>query len=338
MVSKLFEGLQRPTLAVKLDTTPIDSFLERLLAAVKATDEEMKLLRDDNQKLNAEVASLRAQVRASDIGDLREQTDELKARVKSLEEKLKAAEGKIATKAEQAEIVDIRERAETAAEAASSMQTEFTSFQIENTKWTKGVDGRLNGLQSSLNDQISMLSEQKANKVDMVDLKQKVDAIVKTGDKVRGDMDALQRLVNEFVSSVDAKIAHKVDLEQLNDKMGRLETDDLLNQITNQLTEKLRKTGKEMQELREDLDVILTMIMQDANVGAGMLKCLSCERPVALHRPGPPPGSGREPVITQGTDKMMYRANKDDVQYSPRWASSSPAKNTGVCVCVCECV
>jgi hypothetical protein len=27
-----------------------------------------------------------------------------------------------------------------------------------------------------------------------------------------------------------------------------------------------------MQELREDLDVILTMIMQDANVGAGMLK------------------------------------------------------------------
>jgi hypothetical protein len=34
------------------------------------------------------------------------------------------------------------------------------------------------------------------------------------------------------------------------------------------------------QELREDLDVILTMLMQDAGVGAGMLKCLSCERPV----------------------------------------------------------
>ena len=29
--------------------------------------------------------------------------------------------------------------------------------------------------------------------------------------------------------------------------MGRLETDDLLNQITNQLTEKLRRAGKEMQ-------------------------------------------------------------------------------------------
>ena len=86
----------------------------------------------------------------------------------------------------------------------------------------------------------------------------------------------------ETHTGIDAKIVHKADVEQLNDKMGRLETDDLLNQITNQLTEKLRRTGKDMQELREDLDVILTMIMQDASVGAGMLKCLSCERPVCV--------------------------------------------------------
>jgi len=231
MVSKMFEGLQRPALAVKLDTTPIDSFLERLLAAVKATDDEMKLLREDNQKLSAEVTALRAMVKASDVGDLREQATELKARVKALEEKLKVAEGKIATKAEQADIVDIREKAETAAEAATAIQTEFTSFHIENSKWTKGVDSRLHGLQQSLNDQIGMLSEQKANKADMADLKQKVDSVVKTGDRIKTDMDALQRLVNEFVSSVDEKIAHKVDIEQLNDKMGRLETDDLLNQV-----------------------------------------------------------------------------------------------------------
>jgi len=38
------------------------------------------------------------------------------------------------------------------------------------------------------------------------------------------------------------------------------------HQITNQLTDKLRKTGKEMQELREDLDVILTMIMQVCDI------------------------------------------------------------------------
>jgi len=213
------------------------------------------------------------------------------------------------------------------------IQTEFTTFQIENSKWSKGVDSKISSLQSSLNDQISRLSDQKANKTDVADLKSKVEAAVNSGNQIKVDMDALQRLVNEFVSSVDAKIAHKADVEQLNDKMGRLETDDLLNQITNQLTDKLRKTGKEMQELREDLDVILTMIMQDANVGAGMLKCLSCERPVALHRPGPPPGSGREPVVTQGTDKNMYRASKDpserDGRYSPRWTSSSPVKGGG---------
>ena len=44
-------------------------------------------------------------------------------------------------------------------------------------------------------------------------------------------------------------------------------------------------------------------------------------------------GSGREPVITEGTDRSMYRAHKDDSKYSPRWASSSPVKG-GRCVCI----
>jgi len=130
------------------------------------------------------------------------------------------------------------------------IQTEFTTFQIENSKWSKGVDSKISSLQSSLNDQISRLSDQKANKTDVADLKSKVEAAVNSGNQIKVDMDALQRLVNEFVSSVDAKIAHKADVEQLNDKMGRLETDDLLNQITNQLTDKLRKTGRNARTTR----------------------------------------------------------------------------------------
>jgi hypothetical protein len=123
MVSKLFEGLSRPAVSVKLDCGPIDSFLERLLlgmcacveiparssvrrhrereteqtfiqvgerkkarhrgpmhphntsntiawhaAAVKATDEQIQGLKDSNQKLEAEVDSLRKQVKANDMG------------------------------------------------------------------------------------------------------------------------------------------------------------------------------------------------------------------------------------------------------------------------------
>jgi len=89
----LFDGLQRPAVSVKLDTAPIDSFLERLLSAVKSTDDEMKLIREENQKLSNEVAALRAAVKANDMGDLRTETNELKSRVKSLEEKLATAEG-----------------------------------------------------------------------------------------------------------------------------------------------------------------------------------------------------------------------------------------------------
>jgi hypothetical protein len=65
--------------------------------------------------------------------------------------------------------------------------------------------------------------------------------------RFKTDIDALDQLVKEFMAGIDSKIAHKADVEQLNDKMGRLETDDLLNQITNQLTEKLRRASKEMQ-------------------------------------------------------------------------------------------
>ena len=47
-----------------------------------------------------------------------------------------------------------------------------------------------------------------------------------------------------------------------------------------------------------------------------------------MHRPGPPPGSGREPIMTQGTDRQFYRAAKDG-SYSPRWQSSSPTAKGG---------
>ena len=230
--NKLFDGLKRPDITVKLDTAPIDSFLERLLTAVKTTDEQIQQLKEENQKLTGEVSALKSLVKASDVGDLREQNIELRARVKSLEEKLKVAEGKIETKAEQADLVDIRQKAISAADAASAIQTDFTTFQTENPKWSKGVDSKLNNLQSNLNDQINLLQETKAANKDVLELKQKVEQGAKMGEKIKLDMDALQRLVNEFMTGIDAKIAHKADVEQLNDKMGRLETDDLLNQVT----------------------------------------------------------------------------------------------------------
>ena len=45
-------------------------------------------------------------------------------------------------------------------------------------------------------------------------------------------------------------------------KMGRMECDDLLNKLSSLVNDKLRKVNKDTQELRDDLDVILTMLMQ----------------------------------------------------------------------------
>jgi hypothetical protein len=85
------------------------------------------------------------------------------------------------------------------------MQTEFTSFQIENSKWSKGVDSKLGNLQSSLNDQMSLLSEQKANKADVVDLKNRVEVVSKTGSQIKIDIEHLQHLVEKFVAGERAR-------------------------------------------------------------------------------------------------------------------------------------
>jgi uncharacterized phage infection (PIP) family protein YhgE len=240
-------------------------------AAVKSTDEEIAALKEDNQKLNREVAELRAFVKKNDLS----QVASLKSRVEALEQRLKVAEEQLQTKAEVQEVAPIKAQAAAAAETATRTQTDLMAFQTEQSKWSKGMESRVNSLQTSLTDQIAQLSDQKANKADVDSLTKRVDSLTSSGSKLRDDMEALRQLIEEFVATVDAKIAHKADVELLNDKMGRLETDDLLNQITNQLTDKLRRTGKEMQELREDLDVILTMIMQDANVGA-VSRCVAC--------------------------------------------------------------
>ena len=238
---------------------------------MKSTDEEIAALKEDNQKLNREVAELRAFVKKNDLS----QVASLKSRVEALEQRLKVAEEQLQTKAEVQEVAPIKAQAAAAAETATRTQTDLMAFQTEQSKWSKGMESRVNSLQTSLTDQIAQLSDQKANKADVDSLTKRVDSLTSSGSKLRDDMEALRQLIEEFVATVDAKIAHKADVELLNDKMGRLETDDLLNQITNQLTDKLRRTGKEMQELREDLDVILTMIMQDANVGA-VSRCVAC--------------------------------------------------------------
>jgi hypothetical protein len=130
------------------------------------------------------------------------------------------------------------------------------------------------------------------------------------------------------MARAESELAKKVGFDAINDKIGRMECDDLLKILSNEMQDRIRRSNKTMQEMREDIDVLLTMVMQDANMGAGtttgMVHCISCQKPVAVHRPGPPAGTGREPVMVQGKDRQMYRAAKDPDggEYAPIWQSS----------------
>jgi hypothetical protein len=322
--SKLFAGLSAPQ-PLKLDTQHLDAFLAKLLEAVKSTDIELQALREENAQFRAEIVSLRGAVQKSDDSHLQGVVAMLKEKVVVLEGKLFNMENKIKDKAEASALKEIRETAEAAARNANDLQAEVAQLKTDFTKQTKETKSMLAALQSQLTEQIHFLTDNKADKLEVAQISATTDNLVQVCDHNTSEMEQLKAIVREFMSKVDAAIAGKADVEDLKEKMGRMEVDDLINQLTHQLNQKLQRTNKELQELREDLDVILTMIMQDANIGAGMFKCLSCEKPVALHRPGPPPGSGREPIIIEGVDKNMYRANKDIAdagRYSPRWESS----------------
>mmetsp|Transcript_33619 Transcript_33619/g.82678 ORF Transcript_33619/g.82678 Transcript_33619/m.82678 type:complete len:374 (+) Transcript_33619:56-1177(+) len=331
VLSPLFQGLVAPE-PLKLDTSGLDAFLQKLLLAVVKTDTDLQAVRAENVTLRAEVEALKAaSKKRTDTDSMRDELSKVIERLGKLEKTQVVLSEKIEIKADIADVQAVQQMAESAKQTADATAEELRAFKADYNKTLKELRAQVFSLNNLITEQVTLLSDTKANKSDVTDLKKMAEGAISSCDKNTAEMDKLTRLVNDFISKVETSIGRMADIEMLKDKMGRLECDDLLNRVQRNVTEKLRKMQKDAQELRDDLDVILTMIMQDSNVGAGMLKCLSCEKPVALHKPGPPPGIGREPVLVHGQDHNFYRASKEpsaagggtEGQYSPRWASST---------------
>jgi hypothetical protein len=324
MVSKLFQGLAAPKASLRIDSSPLDSFLEKLLGAVLQTDAELTKLREENAALKKDVTALQA----SDARTMRVELNDVMKRVQDLESKLMAAENKLQQKADSNDLAEIRDQAEAGNRTATEVSNNFDSFKSDTAKQTKEIRSQISSISNQLNEQISKLSESKANKSDMAQCATKAENAAQQCDRNTIDLRDCLKSNADFMAHAQAELAKKVGFDAINDKIGRMECDDLLKILSNELQEKIRRGNKTMQEMREDIDVLLTMVMQDANMGAGttigMVHCISCQKPVAVHRPGPPPGTGREPVIVQGKDRNMYRAAKDPDggEYTPIWQSS----------------
>ena len=324
VVGKLFQGLSAPKSCLKVDSAPLDSFLEKLLSAVVQTDSELAKLREENTTLRRDVASLQA----SDARTMRVELTDVIKRVQELEKKLSAAEEKLQLKADSEELTQVRNQATTANSIAIEVTNDFNSFRSDAAKQTKDIRSQISSISNQLNEQISKLSESKANKSEMAQCSAKADNSALQCEKNTSDLREVLRSNAEFMAFAQAELAKKVGFDAINDKIGRMECDDLLKVMSNETHERIRRANKMMQEMREDIDVLLTMVMQDANMGAGttvgMVHCISCQKPVAVHRPGPPAGTGREPVMVQGKDRNMYRAAKepDGGEYTPIWQSS----------------
>ena len=309
---------------MKVDTTPLDSFLEKLLGAVLQTDIDLAKLREENAALRRDVVALQA----SDARTMRVELTDVIKRVQELESKLAAADAKLQQKADNDALSEVREQAESGTRVAMEVSNNFANFKVEAAKQTKEIRTQISSMSNQMNEQISKLAESKANKSDMAQCSSKAENAAQQCERNTIDLKDCLRTSADFMARAEAELAKKVGFDAINDKIGRMECDDLLKILSNEMQDRMRRSNKTMQEMREDIDVLLTMVMQDANMGAGttmgMVHCISCQKPVAVHRPGPPAGTGREPVMVQGKDRHMYRASKDPDggEYTPIWQSS----------------
>eukprot|EP00960_Hanusia_phi_P061611 764889-Hanusia_phi.AAC.8 len=201
------------------------------------------------------------------------------------------------TKKESESIKDLEEKVE-------KVEREYVAFNSYSIK-------SINALQEELHQQ-SLLFHDKVGYKELSLLKEEVTTA----------SERLTTSIKEFETTVEDRLRGKADVTELKLKLDRYELDDLLSNFTRAFEEKLLSRGKAMQEIRDDVDAILALMVQDANVAAVTTQCLSCEKTSVNMRPGPPPGSGREPVLMEGSDGRFYHGPES----SPRRASETPSR------------
>ena len=115
--------------------------------------------------------------------------------------------------------------------------------------------------------------------------------------KITAELLEFRRTNKEFISRSEQELAKKVGIEAvqmlLKDKATKKDCEEIIQNINYEFDEKLVRSNRFMQNLREDIDVLLTMIMQDVHesqskdakgTASGSVRCISCCRPIATPR------------------------------------------------------
>jgi uncharacterized protein CbrC (UPF0167 family) len=92
---------------------------------------------------------------------------------------------------------------------------------------------------------------------------------------------------------LDERLAKKADASALYDKIGRGEVGELLEALAARLQAAVGRSERRLEEMREEIDSMLALLLQNGDVASGMFKCLSCAKVVSFTKPSPAAGSGR---------------------------------------------
>ena len=145
-------------------------------------------------------------------------------------------------------------------------------------------------------DQILRTDKQLQYSLEKIDeMQSQVEESVKFCKKNTTELIDFRRMNRDFLSRCELELAKKVGMEAvqtlLREKATKRDCEEIIQSMNYEFDEKLMASNRFMQNLREDIDVVLTMIMQDVHnsqsndgrgVPSGAVHCISCFRPMAV--------------------------------------------------------
>jgi len=138
------------------------------------------------------------------------------------------------------------------------------------------------------------LSEVKANRNDLASMQELCDHAVKSATDNSKSADNMTETISKFISNVEDRLLHKADIVDMNEKLGRIECDEFLQGLGMRLGAEIQKIARQSGGIREELDFVLSNLLQREVQASGVRQCLSCTKHIpSLHKPGAVPQTNR---------------------------------------------
>jgi hypothetical protein len=245
---------------LKVDSSPLDAFLEKMSLSILRTESETVKLREENANLQKEVASVMSydaeisklrdeklllrreltEKQAADnqnmttqmiqlVGKVQSFTDQLKV-VHHMSEQLRTVENKLEVKAEIHSVAELRDQIFGLSRTSQDLANNVSAFKSETNRNSKEIKAHICSVSDQMMEQVAILNKSKANKSDAVQgttvdssWVQSFEQTRKACDQNTSELQALNENLSRHRSRTEEDLSHTVTKEEfrnLESKVG----------------------------------------------------------------------------------------------------------------------